>query len=85
MTALGAAVVAGMCLLLPDLDDAVLRAGNRALDEQQVLLRVDLVDEVRPELGAEDGRLERDLLGLLAGGVEQRSLNGGGGYGPSPL
>src|SRR4051794_9510180 len=30
--------------VLPDLDDAVLRAGDRALDEQQVVLGVDGVD-----------------------------------------
>ena len=37
-----------------------------------------LVNEVRLELGAEHGVLERDVLRLLAGGVEQRSLNGHG-------
>src|SRR4051794_9086447 len=39
-----------MRLLLPDLDDAVLRARDGALDEQQVVLDVDVVD-VQPHLG----------------------------------
>ena len=41
---------AAISLDLPDLDDAALRARNRALDEQQVALDVDLVDD-EPELG----------------------------------
>ena len=37
-------VVAGMSLLLSDLDDAVLRDRDGALDEEQVQLGVDAVD-----------------------------------------
>src|SRR5918995_1874931 len=33
-----------------------------------------LMDEVRLDLGAEDGRLQRRVLGLLTGGIENRSL-----------
>src|SRR6476646_7580289 len=39
------ALTAGMSLLLPDLDDGVLGAGNGALDQEQVVLRVDLVHD----------------------------------------
>src|SRR5215208_6499489 len=52
--ALGAAT-----LLLPDLDDAVLRARNGALDQQQVLLGIDRVHD-EPDLG-------RTLRAHLAG------------------
>src|SRR5262249_58078985 len=52
-------VVAGMALLLSDLDDAVLRAGYRSLDQQQVHLGGDGV-HVQAHLGdaaaAEAGR-----------------------------
>src|SRR5207249_8660463 len=50
LTALAMVVVARVRLLLPDLDDAVLRAGDGALDEQQVLLGVDL-DHLQAHLG----------------------------------
>src|SRR5262249_14316744 len=49
------ALMLAMRLLLPDLEQPALRAGYRALDEQQVALRVDRVDdeaELRAALAA---------------------------------
>src|SRR6476646_9082488 len=39
------ALTLGMSLLLPDLDEGVLRAGHGALDQEQAVLCVDLVDD----------------------------------------
>src|SRR6476469_3853532 len=44
------ALTLGMSLLLPDLDEGVLRAGNCALDQEQAVLGVDLVHD-EPDLG----------------------------------
>src|SRR5262245_55086807 len=44
------ALMLAMRPLLPHLDDGVLRAGNSALDQQQAVLRVDVVDD-EPDLG----------------------------------
>src|SRR5205814_1428031 len=57
--ALGAAT-----LFLPDLDDAVLRARDRALNEQEVALRVDAVHREAHLRGALAAHPARHLLAL---------------------